>query len=109
MRKVENEMQSGWCPAVYLDVVFSSWVPHEHCVESGYLVDAHPGHTDHLGHMVHGRDRKPTVLTLKRVVGSDQLYYFSWFKQQRPAASKTGLGLWFMKLPNLLKLLNCTS
>ena len=68
-------MQSGWCPAVYLDVVFSSWVPHEHCVEGGYLVDAHPGHTDHLGHMVHGRDRKPTVLTLKvRVVGSDQLF-----------------------------------
>ena len=60
---------------MYLDVVFSSWVPHEHCVEGGYLVDAHPGHTDHLGHMVHGRDRKPTVLTLKvRVVGSDQLF-----------------------------------
>ena len=57
-----------------LDMVFTNGVPHEHGVEGGHLVDPHPGHANHLRHVVHGRDGEPaSVLTLSKIQQGDHL------------------------------------
>ena len=48
-----------------LDVVLACRVPHEHGVEGGHLVDAHPGHSDELGHVMHRGYGQPPVLPLQ--------------------------------------------
>lgn len=48
-----------------------SLLPQEHRVESGHLVNTHIGQRQRLGHLVHGRNRKPAMLPLSQVEQRD--------------------------------------
>ena len=60
--------------ALYLNMIFSDRVPHEHGVEGGHLINSHPGHANDLCHMMHARDWQPaSVLSLGKIKKGNNL------------------------------------
>lgn len=55
------------CCRAHLNMIFSGWFSQEHRVKCCHLVDAHVWQFQNFGHLMHGRNGQPSVLTLSQI------------------------------------------